>query len=305
MNTINTLLPKENCKKIKELDSKKIITNYFNNYNYAASRHFNNLNTVSIYECEKTGFRFYSPVSTEGDNQFYVDLYTNNKGLYFEDKWEFSKALESITAEMRVLDIGCGNGSFLLKARNEKKANVFALEKSTYAVSILKERKIPVFDFELHEFAEVTKERFDVVCAFQVLEHVSEPGQFIKDAAKLLNPNGILIIGVPNSDPYLYKKDMYHTLNLPPHHMGLWNKEALQKLAPYFDLKVNNVFYEPLDNVFYYLLCQLGFQNIYWQSQKNSIMKFLSKCFRHALIPFNGFFKGRALLAFYSPKIYE
>jgi hypothetical protein len=63
---------------------------------------------------------------------------------------------------------------------------------------------------------------------------------------KALKKGGKLIIGVPNSNPFLYKYDKYHTLNLPPHHMGLWNKFSLANLANYFPMSVDNIIVEAL-----------------------------------------------------------
>ena len=42
------------------------------------------------------------------------------------------------------------------------------------------------------------KASFDVVCAFQTLEHVPEPVAFASELARYLRPGGILVIEVPN-----------------------------------------------------------------------------------------------------------
>jgi hypothetical protein len=55
-----------------------------------------------------------------------------------------------------------------------------------------------------------------------------------------------MIFSVPNSNPYLFRYDKYHVLNLPPHHVGLWDKRALANLRRVFDLEVEPVRVEPL-----------------------------------------------------------
>jgi 2-polyprenyl-3-methyl-5-hydroxy-6-metoxy-1,4-benzoquinol methylase len=304
MNTIvNTLLPKFEAIEVENLSVSKITNLYESQFGYKANRHFTNLTNVSIYKCAKTGFRFYYPLLIEGDNEFYTELYTkHHDALYSKDKWEFRKAIELIDNGMKVLDIGSGGGDFLNNVRAQKHADVYALEKSSYACKLLKEKNIPFFPQTLEDFANTTTERFDVVSAFQVLEHVSEPGAFLNAATKLLKPNGKLIIGVPNSNPYLYKKDLYHTLNLPPHHMGLWDKEALKNLAPYFNLENKQVYIEPLDNVLFYLMTQVGIQSLYWKMQSNKLSYFLLKCIKQPLQLTKGLFEGRGLLAIYEPK---
>ena len=41
-------------------------------------------------------------------------------------------------------------------------------------------------------------DRFDLITIFHVLEHVSDPGDFLKQVARLLKPEGILMVQVPN-----------------------------------------------------------------------------------------------------------
>ena len=69
---------------------------------------------------------------------------------------------------------------------------------------------------------------------------------FIKDSLLALKPNGKLIIGVPNNNPFLFVNDKYHTLNLPPHHAGLWNKKSLKSLEQIFNIELVSLQYEPL-----------------------------------------------------------
>jgi SAM-dependent methyltransferase len=92
----------------------------------------------------------------------------------------------------------------------------------------------------------------------KVLEHVYDINGFISENLKVLKKNGKLIIGVPNSNPYLYKKDVMHTLDLPPHHMGLWNKEAFQSLPKYFDMKLEGIYIEPIYDLAYWFSLNVG-----------------------------------------------
>jgi 2-polyprenyl-3-methyl-5-hydroxy-6-metoxy-1,4-benzoquinol methylase len=68
---------------------------------------------------------------------------------------------------------------------------------------------------------------YDAVCLFQVLEHMHDISGFFKHVRAFIKPQGKLIISVPNNNPYLYVNDKLHTLNLPPHHMGLWTGSSL------------------------------------------------------------------------------
>ena len=72
--------------------------------------------------------------------------------------------------------------------------------------------------------------RFDVVCAFQVLEHVADPLAFIAEAKARLNPGGLLFIGVPNRESYVGRLRDF-PLDMPPHHVMRWSRRALAALA--------------------------------------------------------------------------
>jgi len=81
-----------------------------------------------------------------------------------------------------------------------------------------------------------------------VLEHIFHVSDFIKDCLACLKPGGILILGVPNSNPFIYRHDKFHTLNLPPHHAGLWNQNSLQKLGDVFNLSIIDISISPLEH---------------------------------------------------------
>jgi hypothetical protein len=45
-----------------------------------------------------------------------------------------------------------------------------------------------------------------------------------------------LIFAVPNNEPFFQRFSKYEVLNLPPHHMGLWNLAAFRKLGDFFEI---------------------------------------------------------------------
>ena|ERR1039457_672019 len=67
---------------------------------------------------------------------------------------------------------------------------------------------------------------YDVVCSFQVLEHVPEPGSFIDACIACLKPGGILVLSVPSDDSFLSIAENA-ILNMPPHHLTRWTDKAL------------------------------------------------------------------------------
>jgi 2-polyprenyl-3-methyl-5-hydroxy-6-metoxy-1,4-benzoquinol methylase len=233
-----------NTSLVTEFDMRKIISLY-KDIGIETERFFNGTNAVTLHQCNDTGYRFYYPFTIFGDDTFYEDLYTNISGYYKPDRWEYSFAISHIPPHSRVLEIGCGAGLFLqqLAAKN---CETTGLELNHKAVNDCRKKGLNVHDELIESFAAKKKEYFDIVCSFQVLEHVKDVKSFIESALVTLKPGGKLIISVPNSNPYFLGYDKYHTLNLPPHHSGLWNKSSLEKIASVFPLEMVEVKAEPL-----------------------------------------------------------
>ncbi|MGB0167300.1 MAG: class I SAM-dependent methyltransferase, partial [Luteibaculum sp.] len=94
------------------------------------------------------------------------------------------------------------------------------------------------------------KEQYDVLCSFQVLEHIPEVDSFLRAKIEALKPGGTLLICVPNNDSFI-SKDSLNVLNMPPHHMGLWNESSLKYLAKKYDLELLDMRLEPMEERHY------------------------------------------------------
>ncbi len=113
------------------------------------------------------------------------------------------------------------------------------LELNVEALRIARQRGLEVHGYRIERFAAENPAAFDAVCSSQILEHVPDVASFVKAACAALKPRGKLILGVPNNNPFLYKYDRLHALNLPPHHMGLSNQASLSRIAQVFPLDLN------------------------------------------------------------------
>ena len=207
---------------------------------------FKNLKEINYWQCPTTGFKWYEPKEAAGSSNLYQQL-EKFDWYYMKEKWEFTKALELISNNSKILEVGVGGGYFLRSAV-KKNHTVEGIELNPRSVDKMRALGFTIHELMLNQFKEKTTKRFDVVCSFQVLEHVSNPLELIKDMTDLLYPGGKLILSVPNNevmekiDPF--KNDL---LNQPPHHMGHWDKNvflSLEKILTEVKIKSFNV--EPL-----------------------------------------------------------
>jgi 2-polyprenyl-3-methyl-5-hydroxy-6-metoxy-1,4-benzoquinol methylase len=206
------------------------------------------LPSVVIYRCGDTGYRFYYPHSLAATEEFYT-LLQEVLPYYAEWRWEHGETLKYLQDGGRLLEIGAGSGNFLARVAAERPLVVEGLELNEPALRLARERGLRVEARRIEDFAAGDKAAFDIVCSFQVLEHVPNVASFVRAALDVLKVGGKLILGVPNCNPYLFKYDRLHALNLPPHHMGLWDKESLAALESVFPLRLLHMQIEPLAEV--------------------------------------------------------
>jgi 2-polyprenyl-3-methyl-5-hydroxy-6-metoxy-1,4-benzoquinol methylase len=100
-----------------------------------------------------------------------------------------------------VADVGCAAGSFLDHIAGLA-SDVIAIEPTKMYHNSLIDRGYRVYSYanevELNDCA-------DIVVSFQVIEHVENPINFLKDIYGLLKKGGRLIIATPNHDDILMK----------------------------------------------------------------------------------------------------
>lgn len=285
-------------KLVSEFNSKNIIKKYENENSVDVSRFFNGLEQIKLIECLSTGYRFYHPESIIADGAFYEDL-AQKREHYYSRRWEHIEALKFINVKDKVLEVGSGFGSFLSLLRENGVTDISGLELSNLAVDKCVELNLDVRAKLIEEIN--TDNKYDAICSFQVLEHIYDVRSFLEAAINLLKPGGKLIIGVPNNNPYLHIIDKYHTLNLPPHHAGLWSRKSLKKLSNFYNLNVVKIKTEPLNTSYAY------FVDFYLKNSKNRFNRTLLKVLNKHLPKItkkilNNFVEGRNVMAVYTKK---
>lgn len=229
----------------------EIIHGYKTGVGVDVSPYFGDKQTVTLYQCPDTRLRFFHPPTLAGNSLFYTAL-ENRPGYYRDWKWEYDEAFGLIKAGAAVLDIGCGRGAFLKKLQAEKQCAVAGLELNPNAHAVLREHDIPAFRETVELRSIRNSDAYDVVTSFQVLEHVSGVRSFLTAALKCLKKNGLLILAMPNNEPYLFGIAKYDWLNLPPHHLGWWNRDSLQRLAAFFPMAIERIEVCPFRDYNYY-----------------------------------------------------
>lgn len=227
---------------LTEYDVRTIILKYRELLNINVEYYFNKINKIQLYLCPDTDLMFFYPSNFGADSNFYKKL--SEISWYGVDwKWEHQIAFDRILCDARVLEIGCGSGTFLKKLLT-KQCKVTGLEKTPTISSELE----PNFDFFVEDIVPFSKRfisHFDYICSFQTLQHFSNIKDFINACVSMLKPEGKLIFSVPNQESFI-SLDFFNPLNLPPHHLTRWTNSTFKKISNFFQLKLTELHYEPL-----------------------------------------------------------
>jgi len=148
-----------------------------------------------LWSCKGCKSKFVRNIVTEEDS---IKLYTNsnsgerwNTPAFIDDKTpETVVILDSyLRSSDSVLDIGCNTGEFLDYAK-DKGCKTYGLEYSSAGRTIAADKGHILYGSP----TEFTDELFDVITAFDLMEHLYSPNEFIAKWTQHLKPNGLLII---------------------------------------------------------------------------------------------------------------
>ena len=228
--------------------------------------------SFNIVKCSQCNFVFLNPMPDKTDIiRFYAsDFNKEDQTLPYKVVIEpFFKLLESSTigllkkykTEGRILDIGCGNGSFILTMQNYG-YDIWGCELNPdakkYTAASLNGR-ILYKDIKECNFA---PKSFDIITMFHSLEHIHDLGGLFREISRVLKDEGILYICVPNMDFFEYHifRAYYYNLEVP-RHLYFFTKKSLKDALLKGGFKVDKFL---RNSVFELLLTPASFYHGIW-----------------------------------------
>lgn len=102
---------------------------------------------------------------------------------------------------LTIVDLGCGEGN-LISLINNSENKIIGLDVAKNRLSIAqrknKSKNVSFQKHDLNEKLPFSDQTIDVVFAISVMEYIFDPYFLVKEIKRILKPNGVLILEVPN-----------------------------------------------------------------------------------------------------------
>jgi 2-polyprenyl-3-methyl-5-hydroxy-6-metoxy-1,4-benzoquinol methylase len=165
-----------------------------------------------------------------------LDRFRNRPAKKYRDELRF---MEPYRRSGGLLDVGCGDGRFLLAAQG-RGWNVSGIEIAEENALLCRD----VFRLDVHavtlEEASFDDGRFDVVRLNQVIEHVPSPLDLLREIKRVLRPGGLLSLATVNIESFSYYNlgQGWSYLGDPANeHICFFSRETLDRALSAVDLK--------------------------------------------------------------------
>jgi 2-polyprenyl-3-methyl-5-hydroxy-6-metoxy-1,4-benzoquinol methylase/Zn ribbon nucleic-acid-binding protein len=157
-----------------------------------------------------------------------------------------------------VLDVGCSTGGFLWQLNRARSGDyrIYGMDVPSEATRFASGKGVEILPGEF--LARQDESRFDAITFWAVLEHVAAPGEFLKQANRLLKPGGRCFVLVPNIRSLAVRMLGGRYRYILPQHLNYFSGGTLRRLAESAGLEIvetRTMHFNPL---------------VIWQDRKNA-----------------------------------
>ncbi|MDA9120882.1 class I SAM-dependent methyltransferase [Flavobacteriales bacterium] len=152
-----------------------------------------------LTKCGSCGFVFCKPIPTPDELNEVYEGYGRNDYLSDLTIQAYERVLDSFEPYRKtnkLIDVGCGIGYFLEVAK-KRGWEVYGTEFTEEAVKICEEKGAKM-ELGVLNPSNYEADSFDVVCSFEVIEHINNPLEELSSFNQILRKGGLVYCTTPN-----------------------------------------------------------------------------------------------------------
>ena len=259
---------------------------------------------AKYFKCDFCGTIFQHPLPTLQEMMDYANA-EYGAGLYKEYleandlkyatfEYRLNKVIEAFKKQNhsetspRILDVGCSNGRFI-EVAVRKGIDAWGLELSENAIAAATPAtQARIYHGDANNIEGLGMEKFDIITAFDLIEHLFDPFGFLNNLHKIITKDGLIVITTPDASslPRILMGKNWSMLQ-PFQHTILLSRKASRMLVQ--QTKYGNVSVDSTKKVFTldYLFGQLRGPNPNLYQTYNRFKKILPRFIRENKIQVN------------------
>ena len=157
-------------------------------------------------------------------------------------------------AEINILEIGCSSGVFLSKLKHfiskrfpERKVLLAGIDIDANAIESSVDKDLELTVANAESYLQSVSARYDIVIHFELIEHLSDPYEFMASLHRLLGDDGVMFFSTPNSDGLEMLASGYNDFRLlahsifPPMHLNAFSVSNIRHFSIRSGFKVVDV----------------------------------------------------------------
>jgi 2-polyprenyl-3-methyl-5-hydroxy-6-metoxy-1,4-benzoquinol methylase len=232
--------------------------------------------TFRFVRCNQCGLAYQNPrIKEKFIGQYYDDEYIAHRkkkdwgpmtplynwamGTHDRQKAKLVTRYKNLTPNSKILDIGCGAGTFLLKMHDLYDAKITGVDFKDLS-------SLPGFDLIDFRHGPIQQQRFqeasfDLITMWHFLEHDYSPLETLQNVRHLLKNDGKLVIEVPRLDSLTARlyRERWPGLQAPQHTV-LYSKQTLLESVQKAGLVIDDYLPYGAFPAYFYLFCGLAFK---------------------------------------------
>jgi ubiquinone/menaquinone biosynthesis C-methylase UbiE len=204
--------------------------NKINKYSFS-SRKTPEFMNYELVKCKKCNLIYASkiPNFTKIRKLYNETSYVSEQDSYDASQtyFKYLKKYLKIKKRNSALEIGTGNGIFLVFLKKLGFSNIIGIEPSNEAITLASEKLKKRIINGMFEEIKIKKNFFDLICCFMTMEHVYDPRKTLLKSHNSLKKAGVIALVTHNAEHILHKILGKKSPIIDIEHLQIFSKESI------------------------------------------------------------------------------